>query len=63
MTTVYMIRDRQERINSRGQGWFVNAYRVVDENNRDLVQPWFNTKGEAKKYAKTKGYHLIDRTE
>lgn len=34
-----------ERYNSK-RGWFVNAWRIVDENGKDMVQPWPNTKGE-----------------
>jgi len=51
MRTGYLHKDHQERFNSQ-RGWFVNAWRIVDENGVDMVQPWFDTKTEARAYAK-----------
>lgn len=59
MTKAYLKRDQQERHNPR-RGWFVNAWRIVDENGRDLVQPWPNTKTEARAVCRDLGYQLIE---
>lgn len=53
----YLKKDRMERYNSK-RGWFVNAWRIVDENGKDMVQPWPNTKGEARETAKQLGIEL-----
>jgi hypothetical protein len=58
MKNGYLLKDRQERFNLK-RGWFVNAWRIVDENRGDLVQPWMNTKGAAKEVAKQIGINLI----
>lgn len=47
----YIKKDRQERYNYK-RGWFVNAYRVVDVDGKDLFQPWCNSKKEAMVTAK-----------
>lgn len=57
MKTAYLISDRKEKYNLK-RGWFVKAYRIVDKNGKDLVQPWFDTKKEAMQYAKNR-YDLI----
>jgi len=44
--TGYLKKDRQERYNSK-RAWFVNAWRIVDKNGADIIQPWSNTKKEA----------------
>jgi hypothetical protein len=49
--TGYLKKDQQERYNSK-RGWFVNAWRIVDENGIDMVQPWFDTKTQARTYAR-----------
>jgi len=54
----YLKKDRKERYNSK-RGWFVNAWRIVDENGADLVQPWPNTKSEARRIAVQLGIELI----
>ena len=59
MTKAYLKQDQQERFNLK-RGWFVEAWRIVDENGRDLIQPWANTKTEARKLAKSCGYQLIE---
>lgn len=46
MKDCYLKQDRQERSNLK-RGWFVNAYRLVDAEGHDLVQPWLPTKKEA----------------
>lgn len=40
-------------------GWFVRAYRIVDANGKDMVQPYDRTKSEARETAKALGIHLI----
>jgi hypothetical protein len=57
---VYLKKDRQERFNLK-RGWFVNAWRIVDDQGEDTVQPWFNKKGEAREYAKEMGM-VLDET-
>lgn len=59
MKTGYLKKDRQERFNMK-RAWFVNAWRIVDENGRDMVQPWSNTKGEARRTAKALNIKLIE---
>lgn len=49
--------DRQERFNMK-RAWFVNAYRIVDAEGNDMVQPWSNTKTEARATAKALGITL-----
>lgn len=41
-----LVKDSQERFNLK-RGWRVNAWRIVDEAGRDLVQPWSDTKADA----------------
>ena len=60
MKTGYLKKDRQERFNSK-RGWFVNAWRIVDAKGTDMIQPWMNTKGEARKIAKQQGITLIEQ--
>ena len=57
MKTGYLKKDRMERYNSK-RGWFVVAWRIVDENGADLVQPWPNTKSEARRLAVRLGIEL-----
>jgi hypothetical protein len=47
----YYLKDRQERYNLK-RGWFVNAWRIVDSQGKDMFQPWANTKKEALDVAK-----------
>ena len=55
----YLKKDRQERYNLK-RAWFVNAWRIVDKQGRDMVQPWSNNKTEARKTAKALGITLIE---
>lgn len=57
--TGYLKKDSQERFNLK-RGWRVNAWRIVDENGRDMVQPWTRTKTEARALAKKLGINLIE---
>lgn len=57
MKTGYLKKDLMERYNSK-RAWFVNAWRIVDENGADLVQPWPNTKSEARRLAVQLGIEL-----
>ena len=59
MKTAYLKKDMQERYNLK-RGWFVNAWRLVDAKGNDLVQPWCNTKTEARNLAKKLNYNLIE---
>lgn len=53
----FLKKDIQERYNSK-RGWFVNVWRIVDKNGKDMVQPWSNTKKEARDTAKHCGIQL-----
>lgn len=57
MKTGYLKKDRMERFNLK-RGWFVVAWRIVDEQGVDLVQPWPNTKSEARRLAVQLGIEL-----
>jgi hypothetical protein len=59
MVKAYLKRDWQERFNLK-RARFVNAWRLVDEEGRDLIQPWANTKTEAREMARFLGYQLIE---
>ena len=59
MRTGYLKKDRQERFNLK-RAWFVNAWRIVDAQGRDMVQPWPNTKTEARQTAKALGIGLVE---
>ena len=60
MNSAFLVKDTQERFNMK-RGWFVVAWRLVDPTTkRDLVQPWFNTKTEARKYAKLQGIKILN---
>ena len=52
-------KDQQERYNHK-RAWFVNAWRIVDVDGSDMVQPWANTKGEARATAKSLNITLIE---
>ena len=58
--TGYLLKDRQERFNMR-RAWFVNAWRIVDAEGKDMVLPWRNTKTEARDLAKRLGIKLIEK--
>lgn len=49
--------DSEERFNTK-RSWRVQAWRIVDAEGKDLVQPWFRTQGEAKETAKALGISL-----
>ena len=57
MKAGYLKKDRMERFRLK-RGWFVVAWRIVDENGVDLVQPWPNTKSEARRLAVQLGIEL-----
>ena len=58
MRNGYLLKDIQERFNLK-RAWFVNAWRIVDEDRKDLVQPWMNSKAEAQRVAEQVGINLI----
>jgi hypothetical protein len=41
-------------------GWFVRAYRIVDADGKDMVQPYDRTKSEALETAKALGIRLTE---
>ena len=54
---VYLKKDIQEHFN-RKRSWYVNAYRIVDENGKDLIQPWCDSKKEARDVCIYKNWEL-----
>jgi hypothetical protein len=56
----YLNKDRRERCNLK-RGRFVNAWRIVDHRGRDMVQPWSDTKGEARRTAKDLRIALVEK--
>ena len=58
MRNGYLLKDIQERFNLK-RAWFVNAWRIVGEDRKDLVQPWMNSKAEAQRVAEQAGINLI----
>jgi len=62
MRTGYLKKDMQERFNLK-RAWFVNAWRIVDADGDDMVQPWMRTKKEARQLAKNLGIHLVELTQ
>jgi hypothetical protein len=62
MKTGYLKKDRQERFNMK-RAWFVNAWRIVDAQGVDMVQPWCNTKTDARRVAKQLNINLIESDE
>jgi hypothetical protein len=50
--------DRMERFNLK-RGWFVKAWRIVNETGADLIQPWSNRKSEAQETADEVGICLV----
>lgn len=59
--TAHLVKDRQEKFNTK-RGWFVTAWRIVDAQGQDLVQPWMNSKTEAKEVAELLGITLMETT-
>jgi hypothetical protein len=45
---------------NRITAWFVRAYRIVDAEGRDMVQPYDRTKHEARETAEALGIRLIE---
>jgi hypothetical protein len=60
MKTGYLKKDRQERFNLK-RAWYVNAWRIVDDKGNDMVQPWADTKTEARRTAKALNIQLIEK--
>ena len=54
----YLKKDRMERYNMK-RGWFVNAWRIVDAQGKDMVRPWPQTESEARRLAVQFGIELI----
>ena len=59
--TVYLKKASQEHYNLK-RAWLVNAWRLVDKNARDAVQPWFDTKRQARNFCKLQGWNLVEET-
>lgn len=61
----YLVKDRREKVvcggGRRTRAWFVNAWRIVDTNGKDMIYPWQGTKGEARTAAKASNIKLIEK--
>lgn len=53
----YIRTDIMERFNLK-RGWFVTAYRIVDADDNDLVQPWMTSRRDAVETATELGIEL-----
>lgn len=56
-----IVKDHQERFTLK-RAWYVNAWRVVDQTGRDILQPWFDSKGYASELAKKQGIFIEKAT-
>jgi hypothetical protein len=45
---------------NRLTAWFVRAYRIVDAEGKDMVQPYDRTRREARETAEALGIRLIE---
>lgn len=55
---VKIIRSMVER-KYMGKWQYKKAWLIVNEDDMDLVQPWFDTKAEAKLHVKMNGWEII----
>jgi hypothetical protein len=55
---VAIVPSRMERFNLT-RGWFVTRWRIVDMQDVDIVQPWFDTRADAIQAAKDLGYSVV----
>ena len=56
----YLKPDQQEKYSAdSNRTWFVRAWRIVNVDGHDIVQPWSHTKKEARETAKALGINLI----
>lgn len=58
----WLKKDRQERFNLK-RAWEVIAWRIVDTQGQDIIQPWQNTKREALELAKKIGIEIQNPRE
>ena len=49
---------RMERYNVKGS-WFVTKWRVVDLQDKDILQPWFGSNTEAQRVAEAMGWTVV----
>ena len=56
----YLVKTRKEKFNSK-RSWFVNAYRVVTDEDVDWFLPWAKTKKEARDVCKKIGITLVEK--
>ena len=47
-----------ERFNVKGS-WFVTKWRVVDLQDKDILQPWFGSNTEAQRVAEAMGWTVV----
>jgi len=55
----YLIKDQQEKFNLK-KAWFITAWRIVDKKGNDIIQPWMDTKNNARETAKELNIDLIE---
>ena len=56
----FLKKDIMEMYNMK-RAWFINSWRIVDENGIDLVLPWPRTKSEARQMAVHLGIKLQEK--
>lgn len=56
----YIKIDYEEVLTSKN-AYFRNAYRIVNENGEDIIQPWFSSISDLKKCAKHLNIKLIKK--
>ncbi len=54
----YIKRDHMEQLQTQRCS-FVTAWRIVDKNGQDLVQPWFLSKKEATDTARSLAIEIV----
>lgn len=55
----FLKKDRQEKFNTK-RSWWVVAWRIVDADDHDIIQPWMKTKTEARRICKDLHINLIE---
>lgn len=62
---VYLARAREEirRPPGRRGTYWVKRWRIINANKDDLVQPYFQTKDEAREFADKRGWALLEHLD
>ncbi len=60
MKTVFLKKDYEEVFTVK-RAWKRIAWRLVDAQGVDLVQPWFRKKSDLRAFAKTQGWQISEQ--